>query len=93
MFVFKGFLIDIDFLNRWSVYIWTGCTLHGAITSKINNDFRISLRYTIKKQTSEESIIDKMTGQFFTGKKGALRDDIDHETKEQQIIKTKKILK
>ena len=76
-----------------SVYIWTGCTLHGATPSKINNDFRIALRYTIKKQNSEKSIIDKMTGQFFTGKEGELRDDIDQETKEYLNLKTKKILK
>ena len=68
-----------------SVYIWTGCTLHGAVPSKLSNDFRVSLRYTIKKQNSEKSIIDNMTGQFFTGKKGELRDDIDQE-------KIKKIL-
>jgi len=74
-----------------SVYMWTGCTLHGATPQKVNNDFRISMRYTIKKLNSEKSIIDKMTGQFFTGKKGEFygKKFIDDTDKK----KIKKLLK
>jgi hypothetical protein len=44
-----------------SCYIWTSNTLHGTAPSKkVSGDFRISLRYLIKKVDKSSSLIDKV---------------------------------
>ena len=43
-----------------TVYFWTSTTLHGTRPQTINDDFRISLRYLIKKKTSHKVPIDDL---------------------------------
>ncbi len=50
--------------NTGAVYFWTSNTLHGTSPSKSKrDDFRISLRYLIKKKSKNKSLIDKIINQ------------------------------
>ena len=47
--------------NAGSVYIWTSNTLHGTAQSRSEKEnFRISLRYLIKKNKNTISLLDDM---------------------------------
>ncbi len=74
-----------------NVYIWTCLTLHGTHPQDINDTFRISLRYLIKKNKKIKKfyLIDKLTHGYFQLK--ATRDDLSLKNFKQK--KFNKILK
>jgi hypothetical protein len=58
---FKKFEKKMLIGNAGSVYFWTSNTLHGTAPSNSEKeDFRISLRYLIKKNKNTSSILNKM---------------------------------
>jgi len=78
-----------------TVYFWSSMTLHGTKPTK-SDEFRISLRYTIKKNKNNKkvTIMDKILSKV-DSKKGLniMRDDIDWESKDYKQVKFDKVLK
>ncbi len=77
--------------KRGTVYIWSSLTLHGTQPQKNKDDFRISLRYIIRKskKTSETTEINNLLKNISPIK--TMRDDIDLKNFKQ--LKFSKILK
>jgi hypothetical protein len=65
---FEKFDKEILIGETGSVFLWTSNTLHGtAPTLSEKENFRISLRYLIKKNKNSESLIDKVVKQRTVG--------------------------
>ena len=77
--------------KKGTAYIWTSLTLHGTQPQENKDDFRISLRYLIKKSKKNKKItqIDKITKKLSPIKK--MRDDVNLKNFNQ--VKFNKILK
>ena len=78
-----------------TVYFWSSMTLHG--TKPTNGDeFRISLRYTIKKNKNNKkvTIMDEILSKVDSNKGlNIMRDDIDWKSKNYEQVKFDKVLK
>ncbi len=61
---FKKFKKEMLVGEAGQVYMWTSNTLHGsALAKREKENFRISLRYLIKKRNKKKTLIDKMLSQ------------------------------
>jgi hypothetical protein len=65
-----------------TVYFWTSTTLHGTRPQPVDDNFRISLRYLIKKKTSSRVPIDDL-----------IKEKIIVKTRHEDDKEKKKILK